>query len=163
MSVQSLLVFALVLALGALWILVGWVPNSNPFPNVIPLGCAQTVSINGHSINVELAQTPKEQEQGLMERASLEKNQGMLFLFALPGTYSFWMKNTLIPLDIVFLDSGKRIVYIVSALPCKEALCPSFTPPKPVQFVLEVPGSAAHEFGWKAGDQALFQLCNETS
>src|SRR3989344_3516093 len=70
--------------------------------------------------DIEIASTSEELSKGLMFRENLEKNSGMLFIFPENGIYGFWMKNTLIPLDIIWINSNKEIVFIKdNALPCK--------------------------------------------
>ncbi len=69
----------------------------------------QTVHINGKTFNLEIAKTDEQRKKGLSSRATLEQNNGMLFLFGTRDIQIFWMKDTLIPLEIVFLD-GCRIV-----------------------------------------------------
>jgi len=85
-------------------------PTRHPISglDVIPL----TISQNGnsHSFRVEMARTEAEQEKGLMFRTGMGKDEGMLFPSAFPEARSFWMKNTVIPLDIVFIGTDHRIV-----------------------------------------------------
>jgi|SRR3989344_7375793 len=88
-------------------------------------------------LNVELAQTPQERTQGLMFRASLPSTDGMFFIFPNSDKHAFWMKNTLIPLDIIWLNSDLEIVHIEHAQPCYQDPCPSYIPPLPALYVLE--------------------------
>src|SRR3972149_157729 len=84
------------------------------------------VCFNGQCLEVEVASTPKDRERGLMFRENLERNKGMLFIFENEGIYGFWIQNTLIPLDIIWINEDKEVVFIKNnALPCTENLCPS--------------------------------------
>lgn len=87
-------------------------------------------------LNVELALTPGQREQGLMFRRAMGENEGMLFDFGESRMVFMWMKNTDLPLDMIFLDAGGRIVHLhENAVPYSEAIIPSV---EPVRFVLEV-------------------------
>jgi uncharacterized protein len=99
---------------------------------------------------IELALTPQEQEQGLMYRQSLAADAGMLFLFPETRTAIFWMKNTLIPLDMLFIAGDGRIADIHErAVPLSEAMIPS---KQPVRAVLELNGGTVARLGIKLGD-----------
>ena len=88
-----------------------------------------------HNIDAQLAQTPQQREIGLMFRASMPTNEGMLFAFERPSQQCFWMKNTLIPLDIAFVDDSGAIVNIERMKP---QTLDSHCSEKPVRFVLEM-------------------------
>jgi uncharacterized membrane protein (UPF0127 family) len=105
------------------------------------------------TVDLELARTPKQIEKGLMNRGYLAPNHGMLFLFDSDAPRSFWMHNTLIPLDMIFVTSAGRITNIIhSAGPKTEELRSSS---EPVQYVVELPGGTAKKHGIQAGD--IFQ------
>jgi len=94
---------------------------------------------SGAVISVELATTPEERAQGLMYREELAENTGMLFIGSQEKTQSFWMKNTLVPLDIIFIDANGVVVDIkYSFEPCKVPRCPTYTSKAPAKDVLEV-------------------------
>ena len=90
------------------------------------------------SFEVELARSGSEILRGLMFRKSLCKNCGMLFIFKDSSPRSFWMKNTLIPLDIVFIGENYEIVNISKAVPCKKEPCKIYRSKSPAKYVLEV-------------------------
>ena len=99
---------------------------------------------------VEVAETSAQQERGLMFRRHLGPDRGMLFDFHAPQTVSFWMKNTLIPLDIIFINPDGRIEAIAAnAKPLSEDLIPSGGP---ILAVLELRGGRAAEIGAQIGD-----------
>jgi len=108
-----------------------------------------------YCFDLELAKTPEERSRGLMFRESLDLDKGMLFVFEKEGAYSFWMKNTLIPLDIIWINKDKEIVFISeNTQPCKEEyICPSVNPEKNAKYVLEVNGGMAEKIGLKIGDK----------
>jgi uncharacterized membrane protein (UPF0127 family) len=107
-------------------------------------------SQNGdHPFILELADTPAEQERGLMFRRSLGPNEGMLFSLSPTQEISFWMKNTLIPLDMIFVGRDSTIVKIATAKPLDETSIPSG---EPVNMVIEIRGGRAAELGIRPGD-----------
>jgi uncharacterized membrane protein (UPF0127 family) len=104
-----------------------------------------------HHFRVELAETPETRERGLMFRRSLAADKGMLFDFKTVQPVSFWMKNTYIPLDIVFIGPDGRIVSIArNATPMSEALISSAAP---VLEVLELQGGRAAQIEALPGDR----------
>jgi len=99
------------------------------------------IKINGISINAELADTPQKRFKGLMHRNDLKENEGMFFIFDHEGSHSFWMKNTLMNLDMIWLNSSKEIVYIEhSAPPCGQEPCTTYRSPTKAKYVLEMNG-----------------------
>ena len=110
-------------------------------------------------IIAELALTPEEWERGLMFRKKLPDNYGMLFVFDNENYQWFWMKNTYIPLDIIWLDKDKKIVYIAeNCPPCLKDDCPSYGVEIPVKYVLELKAGKVKEYKLKVGDQIDFFL-----
>ncbi|MDD3420968.1 MAG: DUF192 domain-containing protein [Methanocellales archaeon] len=109
---------------------------------------------------VELATTPDERALGLMFREHLDPDKGLLFIFEEEGVHPFWMKNTLIPLDIIWISEDKAVVFISkNTKPCKTDICPSINPGKKAKYVLEVNGGISDKIGLRVGDKALI-LCN---
>lgn len=106
--------------------------------------------------DVELAKTTVQIERGLMYRKELDRNMGMLFIFEKEDIYPFWMKNTLIPLDIIWIDVNGKVVYISqNAEPCKDLTCPLITPSGKAKYVLEINGGISKEFGLTVGDAVV--------
>ena len=109
-------------------------------------------------IKVEVAATQEERAKGLQSRRLMERSEGMLFIFPSSRRQSFWMKDTFIPLDIIWMDGRRRIVFIIpSILPCETDQCPVYTPDSDAKYVLEVNAGVAAELGLGVGDQAVFQ------
>lgn len=114
------------------------------------------------AVEAEVAITPDTRTRGLMERASLPSDEGMLFIFGVPQPLSFWMFNTWIPLDIIFADHRRRIVTIhASVPPClRPRRCPTYASQGPAQFVLEVNAGVAAKAGIAIGDELRWSdLC----
>ena len=113
-------------------------------------------SSGNHPIDIELAQTPDEREIGLMNRETLPPDQGMLFEFDEPQPVTMWMKNTLIPLDMLFMDAHGVVTHIkTNAQPLSLDLIPSGGP---VSYVLELNGGAAKRYGVSLGDRLEHQI-----
>lgn len=109
-----------------------------------------------HRFDVEVAATPQEQEKGLMFRKDLAANHGMVFPMAPPRTASFWMKDTLIPLDMLFVRTDGSIALIATARPY------DLTPVSagiPVAAVVEIAGGRAAELGIREGDMLRWGGC----
>lgn len=110
------------------------------------------VELGGEPFQLEVARTPSEQAMGLMFRPSLDDNRGMLFPFNYRRVVQFWMKNCLIPLDMVFLRDG-TVQAVVTAPPCESEPCPTYGPNTPVDSVIELRGGRAQEVGIMPGDR----------
>ena len=107
-----------------------------------------------HPFKVEIASTPDQQEAGLMFRRSLGPNEGMIFPYAPAQDVAFWMKNTLIPLDILYIREDGKIARITKAQPMDLTPLPSG---EPVVSVLEIAGGRAAELGIAPGDRVDWQ------
>ena len=115
---------------------------------------------SGKVVRAELATDPRDQQRGLMFRTALAPDRGMLFVFPQPGNHPFWMYHTLIPLDILWLDRNRTIVFIsANTPPCppeKGENCPHYGGEQLAQFVLEIAGGATAGHGLKVGDTLRF-------
>jgi len=113
---------------------------------------------DGFAVEIELALTSEEISSGLMFRPSLKENRGMLFLFEQPRVPAFWMKNMLIPLDLVFLDQTGIVVDVVANVqPCAADPCPNYRPSSPAQAVLEIGAGVAGAHGVEVGARIQFE------
>jgi uncharacterized membrane protein (UPF0127 family) len=114
-----------------------------------------------HRFRVELAESPSQRMQGLQGRQTLDAKAGMLFLFDTPTVATMWMKNTYIPLDMLFLDSVGNIAAILeNARPM--SLQP-IRPPEPVEAVLELNAGTVARLGIKLGDRVLHPFIKDTT
>lgn len=107
------------------------------------------ITIGDKKYKVEIADTPEKQEKGLMGRKSLPENQGMLFIYDEPQDLSYWMKNTLISLDIIFIDDDMEVVSVKQGQPMSEEPITE----NDVQYVLEVNSNS----GIEEGDQLIIE------
>ena len=108
------------------------------------------------TLAIEIADEPNERSQGLMFRESLPENSGMLFIYPAPRIASFWMKNTRIPLDMLFIDVDGEITSIA-----RETVPFSLTPVRstePVKFILEIDGGDADRLGIAVGDRMTWEV-----
>ena len=106
-------------------------------------------------LRVEIARTDRQREVGLMNRRSLAADAGMVFVFDRPSTGAFWMKNTLIPLDIAFYDVSGRIVRILRMEPCKKDPCPLYSPEATYRGALEVNAGSFRRWNARRGDRIV--------
>lgn len=115
------------------------------------------VALERHAFTVEIASTPAEQEHGLMDRTSMPADHGMLFVFPDSQPRTFWMKNTLIPLDILFFDASRHLVAIqADAQPCKADPCQLYPSDESARYVLELNAGTAAKLGARKGDVITF-------
>lgn len=118
-------------------------------------GSKSNVTINNHKYSVEIANDDKSRQIGLSGRKSLDDNKGMLFIFDKKDKYSFWMKNTLIPLDMIFINDNKIVYIVKNAKPEKDTSgqLPIYTTPTEANYVLEVKGGQSDKNKFSAGDR----------
>jgi uncharacterized membrane protein (UPF0127 family) len=118
-----------------------------------------SVELGGKSFSVEIADTQEEHALGLMFRDSMPPDQGMIFIFQDEAPRSFWMKNTRIPLDIMYFDKDLKLVSIsANTPPCRVSRCPSYPSTAPAMYVLELNAGVASELGVGPGDRLTLKL-----
>lgn len=110
------------------------------------------VEINGKTVRVEIAGTPSLRARGLGGHSSLLENEGMLFVFPVDGKYSFWMKDMLFPIDIVWIAADGHIVDIARNV-SPETYPQTFEPSVPVRYVLELPAGYSDAHNVLVGDR----------
>ena len=136
------------LGCGFIWLLAS-------MTGIATAGCTDSIveikSAHAHiRLNVEVADSAEERAIGLMHRQSMPYNSGMWFIYETPRTVAFWMRNTLIPLDIIFVDQHGEVQKIhMNALPMDETPIPGGDN---IQFVLEVNAGLSERYGLGAGD-----------
>ena len=119
-----------------------------------------TVCIEDKCVNVEVVDEYDEIIEGLMFREHLDEDTGMLFVFQEEGVHHFWMKNTLIPLDMIWIDKDNKIIFIKkNAQPCKQENCASFGPDEKVKYVLEANAGYIKENSIQVGDIVSIGHC----
>ena len=120
------------------------------------LGCSgekNKVCFKDNCFYVELATEPDSWNRGLMFRNNLPEDQGMLFVFGKEEDVSFWMKNMVIPLDIIWINEDREVVFIKkNAQPCLEDSCPSIDPGEKAKYVLEINAGLTDGIGLREGD-----------
>lgn len=113
------------------------------------------VELNNRSINVLVADSSEERAQGLSGRKRLAENQGMLFAYTDSGVYCLWMKDMNFAIDMIWLDTDKRVIDIKeNAQP--ESYPESFCPSSDAQYILEVPAGSVQKWGVQRGQTARF-------
>ncbi len=123
-------------------------------------GKRATIAYQNKKITAIVAQTEKDRQIGLSNRKSLEKNQGMLFIFDKPDIYPFWMKNMLFPIDIVFIKDSTIVTIYKNVQPpnnFNENL-KLYTPTAPINRVLELPANEVDSLGVKEGSTLSIAL-----
>lgn len=117
---------------------------------------------SGITIQAEIARTPFQRATGLMYRDHLDKHHGMLFFFGQPQAWGFWMKNTKIPLDMIWLNGKKQVVHIERVVPiCTKTddSCPLYKPNSDdAMYVLEIAGDTVDDYKIEKGSKLQFKM-----
>ncbi len=117
------------------------------------------VCFQSKCFDVEIVKTPKDRQKGLQNRKNLGLDKGMLFVFKKSKIYSFWMKDTLIPLDIIWLDKKKNIVFIEENVPpCKKDPCSVYSPDKKARYILELNAGQIRNLSIELDARAEFHI-----
>ena len=117
----------------------------------------QWVELKGKRFSVEIADDEPERQRGLMFRDEMAADHGMIFVHDSEEMQAYWMKNTRIPLDIIYFDHARRLVSIAKAPPCSLGdKCPPFPSEGPALYVLELNGGSTAALGAKPGDELKF-------
>lgn len=148
-------------ALAALASACGAAPGSGssaPAPTPAPTAAGPRAEMpSGAVYRLELALTPEQQALGLMYRESLPDRAGMLFVFDAAEPHHFWMKNTMIPLDMIWMDESGKVLFIsANTPPCKADPCATYGPDGPARQVLEIAGGLAAKENITVGSQLKF-------
>ena len=106
-------------------------------------------------LQVAIAQQPAKMARGLMFVKQMDKHQGMLFVYKQPKKRGFWMKNTLIPLDILFINASRKIVDIQTMLPCETFHCVHYRSKQPAKYALEINGGLAKRWEVQVGNSVV--------
>jgi uncharacterized membrane protein (UPF0127 family) len=132
----------------ALFLLAGCAKAASPGHKPV------TVLLHGQRFSVELATDDTQRQRGLMMRRSLPADHGMLFVFPRTDPQAFWMKNTFIPLDMLYFDSARQLVSMqLNVPPCQADPCPVYPSEGPARYVLELSGGTARRIGAQPGDE----------
>lgn len=134
--------------------------SSSSSAQILPVTAKTT--INQEIIELEVAQTQKQQALGLMFREALPKNRGMLFPFDEPQITQFWMKNVAISLDMIFLYKGEVKAIAENVPPCVVDPCPIYGPNTLIDQVLELGGGRAKELNLQVGDRLKIEFLDIT-
>jgi uncharacterized membrane protein (UPF0127 family) len=127
---------------------------------LLPLAaCGQSgpyVEIHGHRYTVEIAEDDASRAHGLMDRTEMPEDHGMLFVFQDEAMRGFWMKNTKIPLDMLFFDANRKLISVQHRVPpCVADPCPAYSSGAPAQYVLELNAGQAEKLGVTSGDELI--------
>jgi uncharacterized membrane protein (UPF0127 family) len=122
-----------------------------------------SVTLHGTRFVVELATDEASREHGLMARTQLAQDRGMLFVFPDTQPRWFWMKDTLIPLDILYFDDGRKLVSMqLDVPPCKADPCATYPSDKPARYVLELSAGTVRRIGAHVGDKLAIDAALDT-
>lgn len=120
-------------------------------PQKLPIGA--TFTKNNQTLRLEVARKPSELSKGMKFRKSIPENTGMLFVINRPEPIRLWMKDTYIPLDMVFIRDGVVNQIVRNAVPCKTKPCPAYGGKFPSNQIIEMPAGKAAHLGIEVGDK----------
>ena len=126
-----------------------------------PSGLIPITLPGGAIIQAELANTPQKRAEGLMYREHLADDRGMLFTFSQAETWVFWMKNTKIPLDLIWINEKKQIIHMEQRVPIctrTDDSCPQYRPNEGALYVLELAAGRAEELRLQRGSKLQFKV-----
>ena len=111
------------------------------------------VELKGHRYTIEIAADDASRQHGLMDRTQMDADHGMLFVFDDDAMRNFWMKNTKIPLDMLFFDADKKLVSVQHSVPpCVADPCAAYSSGAPARYVLELNAGESEKIGLTSGD-----------
>lgn len=148
----------ILLAFGVLLIvalLFTFAKMNGEFGTLFTFGAQKTATINNQTYKLLIADTDKSRMVGLSNRNSLPQDQGMLFVFEKKGTYNFWMRDTKIPLDLIYINDNKIVDIIKNAQPQAgkdAASIPVLSPKAEANYVLEINAGLSDKHQFKTGD-----------
>ena len=151
-----ILAFALAIILLLVLVFVMFNREGNNLDNLR----TREVCFNNNCFIAEICETPEQRTRGLMFRESMGASKGMLFVFEKEGQHSFWMKNTLIPLDIIWINKDKQVIHIEKDVqPCREGgECEKIKSDEPAKYVLELNAGVADKINLEIDDKLFFTL-----
>lgn len=126
---------------------------------LLAVGCTTAfggafVELKGQRYSIEIAEDDASRERGLMYRESLEDDHGMLFIFPHEAIQTFWMKNTRIPLDIIYFDAQYHLINVQQRVPpCQSTPCPTYPSSAPAMYTLELKAGSAEKLKLQPGDE----------
>jgi len=135
------------------------IPNMQTYDQVLQTFQKATIHSQAGTdteLLLEVADTPEKHATGLMFRQSLAKNSGMVFNFSTDTQNPFWMKNTRIPLDVLFFDAAGRLVDTEAMTPCATDPCPLYFSAFPYRYAVELSAGSVKEFNLQPGDTIAF-------
>ena len=113
-----------------------------------------SAELRGTRYSIEIAEDDAARQHGLMDRTTMPADHGMLFVFQDDAPRAFWMKNTKIPLDMLFFDAERRLVSVQHDVPpCEADPCPAYSSGAPARYVLELNAGQSRAIGLSPGDE----------
>lgn len=116
---------------------------------------------SGRSLVAVVADTPERTMYGYMFRREVKEDEGLVFVYPETGLHPFWMKNTLVPLDIIWMDETFEVLHVETAAPCKADPCPSYGTPRMSRYTLELKAGSAARDRLRVGDRIAIAFAGD--